>query len=171
MKSARFLPLFAPLSILIAELEHARPCGAFHHLNPITFSCCDKRPVNEGVTPIVSSSLRDRKARSSTRQHLKKPWEADWSSYFVNANDRSRSGVQASRGGGTGMRATAMDTTVSGLMSHTSPPGSRSVNWPLWYVLPIAPYQKRKTIMEEIVPGKVRFAWLLSSICGLCALV
>lgn len=35
--------------------------------------------------------------------------------------------------------------------------GSRSVNWPLWYVLPIAPYQKRKTIMKEIVPGKVRF--------------
>lgn len=32
-----------------------------------------------------------------------------------------------------------------------------SVNWPLWYVLPIAPYQRRKTLMEEIVPGKVRF--------------
>lgn len=33
---------------------------------------------------------------------------------------------------------------------------TRSVNWPLWYVLPIAPYQSRKTLMKEIVPGKVR---------------
>lgn len=33
---------------------------------------------------------------------------------------------------------------------------SRSLNWPLWYVLPIAPYQKRKTLMKEVVPGKVR---------------
>lgn len=41
--------------------------------------------------------------------------------------------------------------------SKASALGSRSVNWPLWYVLPIAPYQKRKTIMKEIVPGKVRF--------------
>lgn len=36
--------------------------------------------------------------------------------------------------------------------------GPRSVNWPLWYVLPIAPYQRRKTLMKEIVPGKVREA-------------
>ena len=36
--------------------------------------------------------------------------------------------------------------------------GAKSVNWPLWYVLPIAPYQRRKTLMEEIVPGKVRLA-------------
>lgn len=33
--------------------------------------------------------------------------------------------------------------------------GAKSVNWPLWYVLPIAPYQRRKTLMEEVVPGKV----------------
>lgn len=156
MKSTRFLELFAPLSIVIAELEHVRPCSAYQHLNPMTFSRCDKRHVNEGVRPIVSSSLRDRKPTSSTRQFLKNPWEDSRSSYFVVANDRSKSGVEAARDRGTGMRATTMDTTVSGLMSHTSPPGSRSVNWPLWYVLPIAPYQKRKTIMEEIVPGKVR---------------
>ncbi len=39
----------------------------------------------------------------------------------------------------------------------TSLGGNRSVNWPLWYVLPIAPYQRRKTLVKEIVPGKVGF--------------
>lgn len=39
--------------------------------------------------------------------------------------------------------------------SKTVGQGARSINWPLWYVLPIAPYQRRKTIMKEIVPGKV----------------
>ncbi|CAM9349344.1 unnamed protein product, partial [Ectocarpus sp. 6 AP-2014] len=42
--------------------------------------------------------------------------------------------------------------------------GPRSVNWPLWYVLPIAPYQKRKTLMKEIVPGKV---WTFDQLQGI----
>lgn len=156
MKSTRVLHIFVPLSILIAELENVRPCSAYQHLNPMTFSRYDKRHVNEAVRQMVSSRLRDHKPTSNTRQLFKNPWEAACSSYFVVSNNRGKSGVRAARDRGTGMRATTMDTTVSGLMSHTGPPGSRSVNWPLWYVLPIAPYQKRKTIMEEIVPGKVR---------------
>lgn len=40
--------------------------------------------------------------------------------------------------------------------------GASSVNWPLWYVLPIAPYQKRKTLMKEIVPGKVSESSVMS---------
>lgn len=42
--------------------------------------------------------------------------------------------------------------------------GASSVNWPLWYVLPIAPYQKRKTLMKEIVPGKV---WTFDQLQGI----
>lgn len=48
--------------------------------------------------------------------------------------------------------------TGAGPAVESNSSAARSVNWPLWYVLPIAPYQKRKTLMKEIVPGKVRHA-------------
>lgn len=55
----------------------------------------------------------------------------------------------------------AADTGAAGPAVESNSRGSaaRSVNWPLWYVLPIAPYQKRKTLMTEIVPGKVSDGW------------
>lgn len=48
---------------------------------------------------------------------------------------------------------TAAEKRAAPLVSSSA---AKSVNWPLWYVLPIAPYQRRKTLMKEIVPGKVR---------------
>lgn len=46
-------------------------------------------------------------------------------------------------------------TTLAASVSEAVERGGRSVNWPLWYILPIAPYQRRKTIMKEIIPDKV----------------
>lgn len=56
--------------------------------------------------------------------------------------------------------AAAADTGAAGRAFESngnggSSPARSSVNWPLWYVLPIAPYQKRKTLVTEVVPGKV----------------
>lgn len=65
------------------------------------------------------------------------------------------------------MKAASTKSELSGGGEGSQAPqnGARSVNWPLWYVLPIAPYQRRKTLMEEIVPGKVRTSILLLVWC------
>lgn len=64
-----------------------------------------------------------------------------------NASRRQGSQLQLS------MAAAADGLSRAELSSGSS--AAKSVNWPLWYVLPIAPYQRRKTLMEEVVPGKV----------------
>ncbi|CAM9992593.1 unnamed protein product [Pylaiella littoralis] len=55
---------------------------------------------------------------------------------------------------------------VPAVESNNNSKGSAasSVNWPLWYVLPIAPYQRRKTLMTEIVPGKL---WTFDQLQGI----
>lgn len=64
---------------------------------------------------------------------------------------------ESQRGANSGDKGLRMSSSVvgGGVKHSTARTGARSVNWPLWYILPIAPYQKRKTIMTEVVPGKV----------------
>lgn len=63
--------------------------------------------------------------------------------------------------GRRGSRRLLMAGSTTGGARQAGSSGARSINWPLWYVLPIAPYQRRKTLMKEIVPGKVRLATAL----------
>ncbi|CAM9718027.1 unnamed protein product [Chrysoparadoxa australica] len=45
--------------------------------------------------------------------------------------------------------------TQSASVIPPAPAASDETDWDLWFTLPIAPYSRRKTFMEEVVPGKI----------------
>ena len=160
MKSTRILSLIPTFCTYSIIPQFTPPCSAYQQLKPIRLGGYSKEHVNTCVTKTAenSRSLQDRVPRSNPRQLLKEPGTALRSSNFFSSMDWASSPIRTGRDRCMGTRFATMSTasTVGGLMTHTSSSaGSTSVNWPLWYVLPIAPYQKRKTIMKEIVPGKV----------------
>mmetsp|Transcript_508 Transcript_508/g.574 ORF Transcript_508/g.574 Transcript_508/m.574 type:complete len:484 (-) Transcript_508:248-1699(-) len=53
---------------------------------------------------------------------------------------------------------------TTGAMKKSSP----AKDWPFWFILPIAPYQKRETVMEEVVKDKI---WTFDQLQGILYVV
>lgn len=118
----------------------------------------------------ASTLARHHHRRTTSPSTTGTPAAAAWASRAVVADnwagrsERDLSSTALVTSGRRGSRrllkagASSGVSSTSGGARQAGSSGARSINWPLWYVLPIAPYQRRKTLMEEIVPGKVRLA-------------
>lgn len=153
------------LLIVVATIRHQLYCGAFS-LSPSSWlTSKHQHHVNVRSPPARASRLSSRHRHSADPRpltgHSSTGWPSagfspasGWSDRFEGelgasvSSKRGRGSQLLSMTAGVARQATSIDSTASTA-------GSRSVNWPLWYVLPIAPYQRRKTLMEEVVPGKV----------------
>ncbi|CAM9587115.1 unnamed protein product, partial [Laminaria digitata] len=127
---------------------------------------------------LTSSTLlaRHHHRRATSPRTTGTPAAAAWASRAVVADkwagrsERDLSSTALVTSGRRGSRRLLMAgassgvSSTSGGASQAGSSGARSINWPLWYVLPIAPYQRRKTLMEEIVPGKV---WTFDQVQGI----
>lgn len=159
MSSNGIPTLLLRLSVVVATVQHQLYCGAFGVSAPSWLS--SKLHVNIRSPPARASRLPSRYRHSAEPRKIARQSPTGWSS----AGFSPASGWSGPFFGGLGasvstnrcrgsLQELSMTAGVAGRpMSITA--GSRSVNWPLWYVLPIAPYQRRKTLMKEVVPGKV----------------
>lgn len=106
--------------------------------------------TNPGVAPTRS--------RAPVQPTTRTPWvSGDGAAAGGRCGCRLEGGVGGVRSIVAPLSMAASATSTSTASSVAGLGGSRSVNWPLWYVLPIAPYQRRKTLVKEIVPGKVGY--------------
>lgn len=113
--------------------------------------------------PIVART----RTRTPIRPTPKKPWASGDGAAASEGGCRFERGVGGVRSVAPRLMSMATSATSTRSAKTTNLGGSRSVNWPLWYVLPIAPYQRRKTLVKEIVPGKVGFDLGLLMLCVL----
>lgn len=175
LPSKIILSALLPL-ISLATIQHQRYLSCFALTAPpaavtSAFSCCAK-PTSSCTRWInmrhpLASRSRHRSSLSTSTQarypdiktNPSRLSSSSASTAWLTAgvSDLVGSAAFNSQRSSTGIVAmTASAGGVSSRASHSAGmSGARSVNWPLWYVLPIAPYQKRKTLMKEIVPGKV----------------
>ncbi len=54
--------------------------------------------------------------------------------------------------------------TLTGVASPAAAEIGKESEWPLWPALPVAPYRRRKTIRQEVVPGQV---WTFDQLIGI----
>lgn len=159
MSSNDIPTLLLRLSVVVATIQHQLYCGAFGVSAPSWLS--SKLHVNIRSPPARASRPPSRYHHSTEPRTIGTQPSTGWpSAGYAPASgwsgpffgDLGTNSVSTNRGRGS--QQVSMTAGVAG-RSTSITAGSRSVNWPLWYVLPIAPYQRRKTLMKEVVPGKV----------------
>lgn len=171
--------ILANFSLGAIQHQHEVRCYAFTTPAALLGQCSSCRTTSSAATVNMQARYQHRSPVPSTSgaQHLptglhrpsrSKPsmsWlTAGTTSNFLGrgnsdlsvSNGATALDPESQRGANSGDWGVRMSSVVGGGVKHsTARTGARSVNWPLWYILPIAPYQKRKTIMTEVVPGKV----------------
>lgn len=136
------LVLNMTLKIILSFLATAQLelCGAF--TAPSTTAACRPHKGSAAFTSLAGPKTSWASTYGASSSH--------WSCGIERELDVDGLLSTPARGQRTSQRLSMTSTGVAPSLT-----GPKSVNWPLWYVLPIAPYQRRKTIMKEIVPGKV----------------
>ena len=149
--------------------SHHFQCSAFLTSSHSVCAGSEKH-VNSAMTASTLSTNRHHHHRTASPSPAGATATAAWSSRAIfssewaGRSERDLGSTALVTSGRRSSRRLLMTGTSSSVSSasrgarQAGNSGARSINWPLWYVLPIAPYQRRKTLMEEIVPGKVKLA-------------
>lgn len=162
MSPKGLLSLLVPVCLFAAS--RYGQCSAFL---TASHSVCTglQKHVNSAMTASTLPINRHHHCRTTSPSPTGTAATAAWTSRYSVAGDwacrserdlGSTALVTSGRRGSRRLLMAGSSTSAGARQAGSS--GARSINWPLWYVLPIAPYQRRKTLMEEIVPGKVRLA-------------